>query len=95
MATMFLRFRVADYAKWKPVFDEREGARRESGFTAHGLHRDADEPNVIILAFRVRDLGRAREYAASDALRSAMEQAGVQGSPEFWFAEDIEDKRYG
>lgn len=94
MASMFIKFRVADYARWKAVFDEREGARREYGFTAHGVHRDADEPNVIIIAFRVRDMGRAKEYAASDSLRAAMEQAGVQGPPEFWFAEEIEDKRY-
>jgi len=47
---------VADYAKWKPVFDEREGARREYGFTAHSLHREADDPNVVIIAFRVTDL---------------------------------------
>ncbi len=95
MASMFLKLRVADYTKWKPVFDGREATRREMGFTAHSLHRDSDEPNVVIIAFRVRDLGRAKEYAASDALRAAMEQAGVQGSPEFWFAEDVEDKRYG
>ena len=47
---------MADYAKWKPVFDEREGARREYGFTAHSLHREADDPNVVIIAFRVTDL---------------------------------------
>jgi len=94
MASMFMKLRVADYAKWKPVFDEREGARIEHGFTAHGLGRDADDPNVIIIAFRVRDLGRAKEYTASESLRAAMERAGVQGSPEFWFAEEIEDKRY-
>lgn len=94
MASMFMKLRVADYAKWKPVFDEREWARREHGFSAHSLHRDSDEPNVIIIAFRVRDLGRAKEYTASDSLRSAMEGAGVQGPPEFWFAEDVEEKRY-
>jgi len=28
MASMFVRHRVADYAKWKPVFDEHEPMRR-------------------------------------------------------------------
>ena len=94
MASMFMRLRVADYARWKPIFDEREATRREYGITSHSVHRDADDPNTIIIAFRVTDLNRAREYASSDALRSAMERAGVQGPPEIWFAEDIEDKRY-
>ncbi len=94
MASMFIKHRVADYAKWKTVFDEHEAVRREYGTTAHSLHRDADDPNVIIIAFRVSDLNRAKEFAGSDELRSAMERAGVQGPPEIWFAEDVEEKRY-
>ena len=94
MASMFIKHRVADYARWKPVFDEHEPLRIEYGTVGHSLHRDADDPNVIIIAFRVNDLNRAKEFAASDELRSAMEQAGVQGPPEIWFADDVEEKRY-
>ena len=94
MASMFVRHRIADYARWKPVFDEHEGQRRADGFTSHSLHREADDPNVVIIAFRVTDLNRAKEFAASESLRSAMQRAGVQGPPDIWFAEDIEDKRY-
>jgi hypothetical protein len=91
---MFIKHTVADYAKWKPVFDEHEAMRTASGVTGHSLHREAGDPNVIIIAFRVSDLNRAKEFAASDELRSAMEQAGVQGPPEIWFADDVEEKRY-
>ncbi len=94
MASMFIKHHVADFAAWKPVFDDHEAARRQSGVTAHSLHRDADDPNVVIIAFRVNDIAGAREFAASQELRAAMERAGVQGQPEFWFAEDVEDKTY-
>ncbi len=94
MASMFIKLRVADFAKWKAVFDEREGTRRAAGFTAHGVHRDADDPNVVIIAFRVRDVAGAKAYAGSEDLRAAMERAGAQGPPEIWFAEEVEDKRY-
>ncbi len=94
MATIYVRHRVADFAKWKPVFDEHEGMRRAAGFIAHSVQRDADDPNIVIVAARVRDLARAREFAASEDLRAAMARAGVQGPPEIRFAEDIEDKRY-
>ncbi len=94
MASMFMRFRVADYARWKPVFDEREAARKEGGVTAHSVHRDADDSNVVIIALRVKDINRAKEYAGSEDLRSAMQRAGVQGPPQIWFVEDVEDKRY-
>ncbi len=95
MGSMFVRHRVADYGRWKPVFDEHEALRREYGATAHSVHRDPDDPNVIIIDLRVADVNRAKEFARSEWLRSAMERAGVQGPPEIWFAEDIEDKRYG
>ena len=94
MASMFIKLRVADFAAWKPVFDELEPTRRQAGFTAHSVHHDADDPNVIIIAYRVGDIAHAREYASSQDLRQAMQRAGVQGPPEFWFAEDVEDKSY-
>ena len=94
MASMFIKLRVADFAAWKPVFDELEPTRRQAGFTAHSVHRDADDPNVIIIAYRVGDIAHAREYASSQDLRQAMQRAGVQGPPEFWFADDVEDKTY-
>jgi hypothetical protein len=94
MASMFIKHRVADYGKWKPAFDQHEPVRREFGATAHSLHRDADDPNVVIVAFRIDDVARAKEFAASPDLRAAMENAGVQGQPEIWFADDVEDKHY-
>jgi hypothetical protein len=94
MASMFIKHRVADYAKWKPVFDEHESARKNATITAHGLHRDVNDPNVVIIAFRATDLKRAQEFAASDELRSAMQRAGVMGPPEVWIADEVEDKRY-
>ncbi len=94
MASMFIRHRVGDFAEWKPVFDQHESARREHGFTSHSLHREAGDPSVVVIAFRVKDVDRAKEFAHSDSLRSAMERAGVEEPPEIWFADDVEDKRY-
>ena len=94
MASMFIKHRVADYARWKPVFDEHESARRGATLTSHSLHRDVNDPNVVIIAFRATNLERAQEFAGSDELRSTMQEAGVMGPPEIWLADDIEDKRY-
>ncbi len=90
MASMFIRHRVADYPKWKAAFDEHGAVRTEYGFSGYSLHREADDPNVVIIAFRVADVNRAKEFASSDDLRAAMERAGVQRPPEIWFAEDVE-----
>ena len=94
MASMFVKHRVADYARWKPVFDEHETMRKAAGLTAHSLHRGNDDPNVVIIAFRAADLNKAKQFAGSDDLKAAMARAGVQGAPEIWFADDVEEKRY-
>ncbi len=94
MASMFIRHRVADFGKWKSVFDDHEGTRRQFGATSHSLHRDADDPNVVIIAARVTDIARAKEFIASQDLRETMQQAGIVGQPEFWFTEDVEEKTY-
>ncbi len=91
MASVFIRHRVVDSAKWKPFFDDHEPARRAAGLTTDSLHREADDPNVVIIAFRASDVNRANEWISSDDLRSVMARAGVQGQPEIWFAEDIEE----
>ena len=94
MASMFIKQRVADYARWKAVFDEHESMRRAGGVTAHSVQRQPDDPNVVIVALRVSDVSKAKEFAGSDDLKAAMARAGVQGAPEIWFADDIEEKRY-
>jgi hypothetical protein len=89
---MFIRHRVRDFDAWKAVFDEEENRafRRGQGVIGHSLHRDADDPNAVIVAFRVSDIAQARQLSASDGLRERMTRAGVEGRPEIWFAEDVE-----
>jgi hypothetical protein len=94
MASVFIRHRVADFAKWKPYFDDHESTRREGGATAHSLHRDTEDPNMVTIALKVKDISRAKEFTRSDELRSVMQKAGVQGPPEIWYTEDLEDKSY-
>lgn len=94
MASVFIKHRCSDFARWKVVFDEHQPARAAATVTGHSLHRDATDPNVTILALRVKDLKKAQEFAASDDLKEAMKNAGVEGPPEIWFAEDVEEKTY-
>lgn len=94
MASVFVKVRIADFARYKAVFDELEGARKEHGVTAHSMHRDRNDPNTVIVALRVADVNRLKEYFGSAFVRSAMERGGVQGGPEIWYMEDAEDKRY-
>ena len=94
MASMFVKHRVADYAAWKAIFDEQENARRQYGFTGHSLHRDPQDPKLLLVALRANDVIKAQEFARSDNLRQVMIRGGVRGKPEIWFGDDIEEKAY-
>jgi hypothetical protein len=85
MPTIIIRSTVADYDRWKAVFDEHESFRREYGLTEVGLYRDATAPNDIVLVFSADDLERAHEFAASENLREAMQRSGVISEPTIWF----------
>ena len=95
MATLLVKHHVANFEKWKEVFDRLEGLREKHGFIGHSVHRDATDPNTIVVVNRVREMAEAKAYGASQELREAMVQGGVQGAPEISFLTDVEDLRVG
>ena len=94
MVTMFARHKVSDYNNWKRVYDEVEPLRKEKGVTAASVYRDANDVNTIVITHQFKSLDAAMGFAHSEELKSAMAKAGVNGSPEFWFTEDVERTQY-
>jgi quinol monooxygenase YgiN len=93
-AALIVRHRVANFEKWKEVFDSFVPARREHGWISASVYRDATDPNLVTIVNRVKDLDGAKRYGASDGLRAAMQKAGVQGPPEIFFVEEVEARPY-
>ena len=89
MGHVFFRTTVADYDRWKPVFDEDAGDRRAAGSNGGELFRDAEDPNVVYILFEW-DLEQARQYGQSDSLAKKMQEAGVTGPPDIFFMNEIE-----
>ena len=79
------RHKVADFAKWKPVYDAHLSARGKAGLKEEHLFRNADDPNEVLLLFAVEDFNKAKAFTASDDLRQAMEKAGVTDKPDLYF----------
>jgi heme-degrading monooxygenase HmoA len=82
---MLVRHNVADFAKWKPVYDTHASARQNAGLKEEHLLRSIDNPNEVILLFSAEDLDKAKAFAASDDLRQAMQKAGVSDKPDVYF----------
>ena len=92
MTTLFIRHKVKDYSAWKRVYDSYD--RKGDGCTRATVHRDPADPNVVVVTEVFPDPARARAHAGSSKLKTAMGHAGVEGAPEFWFTEDVEDVSY-
>jgi hypothetical protein len=58
---MLVRHKVADFAKWKAVYDAHASAREKAGLKEEHLLRSIDNPNEVT---RVRGVGR---FTSSDA----------------------------
>src|SRR5689334_2006261 len=82
MPWLLIRHRVADYGRWKPVYEAHADTRRAAGLEDVHLLRDAGDPNLVVLLFKAVDEAKARAFAESDDLREAMRKAGVEGQPE-------------
>jgi hypothetical protein len=85
MNYLLVRHKVADFSKWKPVYDAHLPARQAAGAKELHLLRNIDDPNETVILFEVEDLQKAREFSASDDLRERMQEAGVIGKPDIYF----------
>ncbi len=91
---LLIHLRVADYNKWKPIFDERQPSRVEHGGSRHWVYRSSEDPNELMVSIEFPNAEAARSYANDPALREAMGRAGVQGAPQFHTLEEVETVRY-
>ena len=85
MAYQIFRNTVKDYSKWKSVFDENGSTRKARGSIGAQVLRGADNPNELCILIEWENVQNARDFAASDTLREAIEKAGVTSKPEILY----------
>jgi hypothetical protein len=80
---------IADYGQWRPVFDGDDSARRAYGITTLGVGRGIDDPNQLIIYFRMEDTAKANAFMRRPELKAAMDAGGVTGPPTFDYINTI------
>ena len=90
MVTMFIKAKVRAYDDWKPGYDGFAQKRKEKGVTAASVYRDVSDPTLVTVTHQFADLAAAQAFAGWEELRAAMMKGGVEGAPDIWFTEDIE-----
>ena len=88
MAKLFGHLKVADYAKWRKVFDEGTALRTSFGSTGQSVMRVASDSNEIVIITDWPSVEKARAYAQSPDLKEGMQKAGVISQPEVLFLEE-------
>jgi len=83
------RMQVEDYPRWRRAFEENADAREEAGSRGGHLFRSDEDHREIVVFLAWDDLGDAREYLASDAVREEREAGGVEGEPDVLFLEEL------
>ncbi len=90
MATLIVRHKVEDFAKWKAGYDDFLSFRTASGIKGARVLRNADNPNEIVVVNEFGDMGKARQFAGSEELKQAMQKAGVSDHPDIYFLDEVE-----
>ena len=83
-----IRRKVADFSKWKAIYDSNEPTRQEAGVKEKYVLHNVDDPNEVFTIFELEDVQKAREFFGSAALRAGMQQAGTVDQPDFYLLSD-------
>ena len=94
MPAILIRHNVADFAAWKPVFDDHSGTRAANGSLGARVFRSHADPEEVLILLEWDDLERADLFVLSDDLREAMIRAGVADQPDIWILKEVDRSAY-
>jgi heme-degrading monooxygenase HmoA len=70
--------------------NEDAARRRSAGSKGCRLFREGKDQNKVVIHCQWKGLGRAHQFAESEETRQAMVRAGVVGTPEVHFLDEME-----
>lgn len=83
------RMKVEDFPHWRRAFEDNADAREEAGSRGGHLFRNDDDHAEVVVFLAWDDLGDAREYLDSDAVREEREAGDLQGEADTVFLEEL------
>ncbi len=82
-AIMTIKHKVANYAKWKPIYDSHDSIRQANGLHNYVIARGTEDSNMIMVALKMDDVDKAKAMAATPELKDRMKKGGVTGPTSF------------
>ena len=81
----FVYHKVADFAKWKVVFDSYIEVRKAAGELNSEVGTLEDEPNTVYVMNEWKSMDSAKTFFSQADLADRMQKAGVIEKPHFLF----------
>ena len=79
---VLIKHTVADYAKWKAVFDADSSFRNQAGLHLMGpVARGLENKNTVEIGFAIDDVTKAKAFANNPRLKEVMQKGGVTSAP--------------
>ena len=79
---MLIKHTVADYAKWKAVFDIDSSYRNEAGLHLMGpIARGLENKNMVEIGLAIDDITKAKAFANNPRLKAVMQKGSVTSAP--------------
>ena len=89
MVHVLVRHKVSDFTRWKELFDSALNARMHAGELGFHLFQSVNDPRDVTLLLDWDSVEHARQFMGSDDLKTKMQAAGVVGTPEVQYLEDV------
>jgi hypothetical protein len=87
---ILVRLAVADFAKWKPTFDELGSLRKSSGSRGGILTNVVGDPSQVVVFFDWEEgIDNARGFFTGEEYKRRMKAAGLLGPPELTFLNEV------
>ncbi len=88
MIVLLCRNRVADFSKWKDIFDTHIEAQSAAGLRLANLWHSVEDPSNIFFLFEVSNIAKAQEFLSHPAAMEAGKMSDVIDG-EYHFLESI------
>src|SRR5204862_4324975 len=78
---MTVEAKVANFAKVKTSYESNDSMREANGLHKYIVARGTEDSNMVLVATRMDDVDKAKQFASSPALKERMKKGGVIGPP--------------
>ncbi len=82
---LIIKQKVANFAKWKPVYEAHDSTRLAYGLHNYIVSRGIKDSNMVMVVLKMDDSTKAKQFTALPDLKAAMQRGGVIGAPSFLY----------